>query len=229
MKILSILTLALSAGSLCAQEPAFHLDARVQVFGEMTRPEPFRAAQVGGYDIRDQGLRQTGFGVRFLGELVSAPHFYYEVGGKLESSSRLTFNGPIPGGGSLNLTDIKFSNSYWSLGMAYLATFGDNVALGLHLEGRGEALKAKGEVVVNGVHGAQFVNASATYLRPWVRISLDYTFALGKVRPYLGAEGAYTPMKTKQTGILDLDRMDDRTLKSMAPNSSAAVYLGMRF
>ena len=234
MKILSILTAACAAGTLFGQVSLGSpdsLDARVQVTGEVSRPSKFAIAQVGGANVEDQAARQTGLVVRFLGELASARGFYYELGGKLENSSKLAMDGLLPDGGTLNATNVKFTSSYWSLGAAYLAAPSENLAIGLHLEARGEALRLRGTATYVGPQGIVPFTASTTttYLRPWARLSADYSFSIGSLRPYVGVEGALALMKTTQTQILDLASLDNRTLKSMAPTASGSVYLGMHF
>lgn len=226
MKILSILAITLSAGTLFAQQSEMALDARVQVFGEMARPVAITIVNAGS-PIEDQAKRQTGLGLRFMGEIASAPGFYYEVGGKLDSSSNLAFNGDIGGGITADLTHVKFTHSYWSLGAGYMIRPVENLSLGVHLEGRGEALKAQGEIFQNGLSSGQ-VDASTTYLRPWVRLSADLTVPMGGMRPYFGVDVSAAITRTEQTSFLSAD-MDNRTLKAMAPKVAAAFYLGMRF
>lgn len=230
MNIKTILTMALSAGTLLAQQPDSRLDARIQLFGEVTRPAQFTLAQVGGSDIKDQAKSQTGVGLRFMGELTSAPGWYYEVGGKLDSSSNLTLNGPLPGGAVLNATDVKITHSYWSLGAAYLFSKGD-FSLGLHLEARGEVMRAQGEVdyIQGGITTASALDQASNYLRPWVRVSADYTLGGGRIRPFLGVDAAYAITRTTQTRVVPASQMDERTLRSMAPDASASFYLGLRF
>ena len=94
MKILSILAVTLSAGTLFAQAPEQALDGRIQVFAELSRPVGITIVN----GITDQPNSQTGVGVRFLGELASIPNVYYELGGKAQSTSRFTYNRDIGGG-----------------------------------------------------------------------------------------------------------------------------------
>ncbi len=218
MKITKVLVTALSAGTLFAQTPT-QLDARIQAFGEMIRPTSLTVAA----GVKDQAGTSVGFGVRFMGEFASSRNWYYEIGGKLDSSSNLAMNS-----GGVDLTDIKITSSYWSLGVGYLVPLGQNVSLGFHLEGRGEALAAQGAVFQGGVVTGR-VDAGTTYLRPWGRVSLDGTFTMGKLRPYIGVEVAATPLKTTQTQLIALSDMDNRTLRSMAPRVSGALYAGLHF
>ena len=111
MKISNILIMVLAAGALSAEDsPA--LDARIQMFVEQSRPAQVVVTQTPGV-FKDQPGNQTGVGFRFMGELASAPGFYYELGGKLDSSSNFSSNSTI-----INLTDVKVTDNYWSLGAA---------------------------------------------------------------------------------------------------------------
>jgi len=222
VKISKVLVTALSAGTLFAQVPADQLDARIQLFGEVIRPTAFSIA--GG--VKDQADRSFGAGIRFMGEMGSARNVYYELGGKLDSTSNLTFNGMVNGVPADN-TDIKITSSYWFLGVGYLMPLGSAMSLGFHLEGRGEALAASGTQILNGTLNT--VDAGTTYLRPWFRLSFDGTFSAGKFRPFIGADVSATPIKTTQGAITALSAMDDRTLRSMAPQVSAGLYAGLHF
>jgi len=222
VKISSILIMTLAAGALAAAD-APKLDGRVQVFAEIYRPAQINVAA----GVDDQPKMQTGVGLRFLGEVASFPGFYYELGGMLDGSSNFTVNN-----GSTNLTDLKVTDSYWALGAAYLARFGERLTLGAHLEGRGEYLRIQGEAVTPTASPSPAqVSQSTTYLRPWVRGSADYTFAgIGRdLHPYLGVEVAYAITKTYQTRTPDFNNMDNRTLNSLAPKASASLYAGIRF
>lgn len=231
MKTLSTLALALATSGLFGQAPDRDLDARIQFFVENCRPQSVTVAQVPN-SVKDQASNQTGVGIRFMGEFASAAGFYYEIGGKSESSSRYGLNGFIGSNTSLNLQDVKFTDSYWSLGVAYMTQPNTYLTFGLHLEGRGEAIRAQGEVFQD--QGAGYVSmgmldASTTYLRPWVRLSGDVTLPVGKYHPYLGLDVSYTPVKTTQTRLVPLVQMDNRTLEAMAPTAAVAFYFGLRF
>ena len=106
---------------------------------------------------------------------------------------------------------------------------GSSTSLGFHLEGRGEALAAQGAQFDGAGTMVGRVDASSTYLRPWGRLTLDGSFHLGSLRPYVGVEVSGTPVKTTQTQLVALSSMDSRTLRSMAPTASAALYLGLHF
>ena len=229
MKISSILIMALAAGALGAQD-APKLDQRIQVFAELTRPSQITVAT--NPTLNDQPSRQTGVGIRFQGEIASAPNWYYELGGMFDATSYFTLSGVLPDGvTTLDLTDAKFTDSYWSLGMAYLSKPNENLSLGAHLEGRGEYLRLQGGVAGTNFNPPVQLDHSTTYLRPWVRGSVDYTFTgVGSsAHPYLGLEGCLAVLKTSQTRVPDFTNLDDRTVKALAPKYSAAVYAGIRF
>lgn len=225
MKITSLLTMILTAGSLAAQD-SDALDKRVQVFLELSAPTEITMAP----GTKDKPKQQTGIGFRFLGEIAGAPGLYYELGGMFDSTSYFSFNGTTSGG-TLDLTNAKFTDSYWSVGAAYLWKLGQSGSFGLHLEGRGEFLRLQGEATGTYLPiTPQSLDHSTTYLRPWVRASADVSFASGKpVRPFIGLDGSFALLKTGQTRIPDTANLDDRTVKSLAPRYSGSVYAGVRF
>jgi hypothetical protein len=227
VKSSSILIMVLASGALAAQD-APNLDARIQVFVELFRP-----SQVVIYDstasgqIKDQPGRATAIGARFMGELGSARNFYYELGGMLDGSSKFTFQG-----GGWDLTDVKVTESYWTVGMAYLYKPNPYGSLGVHLEGRGEYIRVQGAVYANGTDIVQ-LDGAQTYLRPWVRVSADYTFqGIGEsMHPFVGVDGGMALTRTTQSAPPDPNNpsLDSRTICALAPEASASVYLGMRF
>jgi hypothetical protein len=228
VKSISILAAALAAGTLFAQAPGSSLDARVLLFGEVERPSAFIVDQVG---TKDQASDQWGGGIRFMGEIASAPGWYYELGGKFDASSNLVYRGNVTPTYYLDNTDVRIDDSYWSLGGAYLFNMGP-VALGLHLEARGERLEIVGTVYDNtgaGIVAGGTYDATNTYLRPWGRISLDYSWRMGNARPFFGADAALAFFHSSQTIPQALAQVDDRTLRSMAPRSALSIYLGMHF
>jgi len=229
VKTSSILIMVLAAGTLSAQE-ASALDARIQVFVERYRPAQLVVDQSPGQTL-DQAGWQNGVGVRFLGEIASAPGFYFEAGGMMDASSRFAFNGTVADGTSLKLTDVKVTERYWSLGAAYLARFGAGASLGVHLEGRGETLSLQGQVVSGRLANPVAQSSTTTYLRPWLRGSADYTFShIGaSAHPYLGVDGSLALVRTSQTQAPDFTAMDNRTLRSLAPKFALALYTGLRF
>ena len=225
MNTKTILVTALTAGSLFAQAPEKELDARIQVFGEMIRPLAVTLSN----GEKPEAQRSLGLGMRFMGEVSSAPNWYYEVGGKLDSSSNMTL-----ANANVNLQDVKVTQSYWAVGTGYLVPMGKAFSLGFHLEGRGEALAAQGSVIVivTSATGTSTsttpLSVNTTYLRPWARVTLDGDFHLGSLRSFVGLELAGTPVKTSQTTPLaNPSAMDNRTLRAMAPSVAAAFYLGM--
>lgn len=226
MKIVNILGAMLVAGTLSAQEVG-NLDARIQLFADMMRPRQFTYYNLTS-DVKTQPGTQVGIGFRVLGELPYTTGWYYELGGRFDSSSNLNLSDA-----TVNTTDIKVRYSYWSAGVAYLWHSGP-VAFGLHLEGRGEAISLQGEEF-DGTTAASRgkVDASTSYLRPWARASIDFTMGSGKVRPYIGAEAAVAVTRTYQTRIPSFPALaaspDERTMRSLGPDFSIAGYLGLRF
>jgi hypothetical protein len=221
VKISSILIMALAAGALGAQD-APKLDQRIQVFAELTRPSQITVAT--NPTLNDQPSRQTGVGIRFQGEIASAPNWYYELGGMFDASSNFSLSNA-----NLDISNVKVTYSYWMLGAGYMGKVGSAGTLGAHLEARGEALNAEGTAVVNGT--SYSLNQSNTYLRPWVRGSYDVTFnhVGASTHPFIGLEGSFALLRTTQTNTPDFSNFDDRTLRSLAPRASAALYAGIRF
>ena len=228
MKTLPFLAVILAAGSLAAQSPAYTLDKRVMLFGEYSQTEQFVVASTSA-DIKDRADAQKGLGLRFMGELPGTLNWYYEFGGRLESSENLKVNGPDgTAGGWLDTRDVAIKYSYWMLGLGYEMELGSVVNLGFHLEGRGEALGAKGEFFDAARNSLGAVNQSVTYLRPWARVSLTFNFKAGDVRSFVGIEGAAAITKTSQQRV-ESTYISERTLKAMAPKVSGAIYAGIRF
>jgi hypothetical protein len=229
VKTLTLLAAVLVTGTLGAQSSALQAEKRVQLFGEFSRPQQFTLAQVNG-DVKDQAASQLGTGLRFMGELPGTTNWFFEFGGKLESSSKLGFNQTVTGI-SINSTDVSIHYGYWEIGGAYLWDLGAGLSLGAHLDLRSETLSAQGQLVVlpASYTGGGGVDQRATMMRPWVRFSADFAFKTGGVSPYIGADVAYTPIKNSQTAVVPATLLDDRTLKSMAPNFGASLYFGLRF
>lgn len=233
MKTLPILVATLCCGALSAQEYTQKLDSRIVLFGEVVRPAQFTIASVAG-DAKDQADPQVSLGVRFIGEIAMAPGFYYELGGRAESSSNLLTNGDIGGGVTLKATQMRISYSYWMVGAAYMKTFG-RMTLGAHLEARGEAIRGVGTLIVNPglvTETKTTADVGNTYLRPWVRLSADFTLGSGKYRPILGVEGAFALTRMTQVDVdptLSSYVFSKRTLNSMAPRFSGGAYAGIRF
>jgi hypothetical protein len=230
VKSSSILIMALAAGALGAQG-APKLDGRVQLFEELYRPAQVVVAQPGAPnpDVEDQPTHQNGLGIRFMGEVAAHPGWYYELGGMFNGSSNFTYNGNVTSAVNLNLTQVKVTDSYWSLGAAYMAILRDRLTLGAHLEARGEYLRINGPYSSNG--STAQVYQSTTYLRPWLRGSADYTFTgIGNaIHPFIGVDGSYALTHTSQLSTPDFASVDGRNLKALAPRASASLYAGMRF
>lgn len=228
------LVAALSATALFGQTSGQSLEGRVEIFGEFSKPRQvvFGVANAPS-EVHDQAdSHYNGGGFRLMGELPGTQGWFYLLGGKLESSSKLTFNGPVTTGSSLDTTDVSIRHSYWAVGVSRLFDLGQGLTIGVHGEGRGEAISAVGEVFSvpsTGPNGA--VNGSTTYFRPWVRASFDWTLRRPSMSPYFGCEVALPLIKTSQNrAISPLDLgTDSNALKSMAPGYSVGIYAGLRF
>lgn len=228
MKTLTLLAAVLVTGTLGAQSSAVQAEKRVQVFGEFSRPRQFTLAQLPSGDVKDQAASQVGGGIRFMGELPGTTNWFFEFGGKLDTSSRLGFNQTVSGV-SINSSDIAIHYSYWEIGGAYLWDLGSGFNLGVHLDARSETIFAQGQFVnSNGTSGGT-MDQRGTMLRPWVRLSADFAFKVSGINPYVGADVAFTPIRSTQNAVVPPTLLDDRTLKSMAPQFGASVYFGLRF
>lgn len=234
MKTLTLLAAVLVTGTLGAQSSAVQAEKRVQLFGEFSRPKQFTLAQPNG-DVKDQAASQVGGGIRFMGELPGTTAWFFEFGGKLDTSSRLGFNQSVPmaGGGAItiNSTDVSIHYSYWEIGGAYLWDLGAGLSLGAHLDLRSETIFAQGQLAVSPASygGSGTVDQRGTMMRPWVRLSADFAFKASGINPYIGADVAFTPIRSSQNAVVPAIQLDDRTLKSMAPQFGASVYFGLRF
>jgi hypothetical protein len=235
VKTLTLLAAVLVTGTLGAQSSAALSEKRVQIFGEFSRPRQFILAQPNG-DVKDQAAAQTGLGLRFMAELPRTSNWFFEFGGKLESSSRLGFKQTVPMASpnpaiSINSTDVAIHYSYWEIGGAYLWDLSGGFAFGAHLDLRSETLSAQGQLTVLPATytGGGTVDQRATLMRPWVRFSGDYTFKAGGTSPFFGADVAFTPIRSSQNAVVPFVGLDDRTMKAMAPQFAASLYLGLRF
>jgi hypothetical protein len=229
-----IIAAALVAGTLSAQSPSAQSGKRVQIFGEFSRPQQITIGQVNGGDVKDQADNQLGGGIRFMGEMPGTSNWYFEIGGKLESSSKMGFNQTIAGTSpalNINTTNVNVRHSYWELGGAYLWDLGPGFSLGAHLDLRSETMDASGHIVVSPATygGSGNVSQRLSFVRPWLRISGDFSFGKGAVTPYLGLDAAFTPIKTSQTEVVSLIGIDERTVKAMAPQFGASIYFGLKF
>ena len=226
MKTITLLTAAMLVTPLAAQAPDRGGESRIQLHGEFMRPRQVVIGQVNLNDVKDQAENQIGFGIRLIGELPGTNDWYYELGGKLESSSKFASKPSAPNG-QTDTTGVKFKYSYVTLGMGYLWGLAPGLSLGAHLEARVEALNLSGTMYTNSA--AQQVDASVTYVRPWARVSLDYAFRAGGTSPFIGVDASLAMLKSSQDSIVALAAADDNTVKSMAPQASFSVYVGLKF
>lgn len=230
MKTLTTLAAALAACTLAAQSPTVQGEKRAQIFGEFSRPKQVTIAQYPG-DVKDQADNQMGLGLRFLGEMPGTSNWYFEFGGKLESSSKMGFNQSLAGPPviSINMTKVSVRYSYWELGGAYLWDLAPGFSLGAHLDLRSETIDATGPVVVTGSEGSGSISQRTSMVRPWIRLSGDISFGKGSLSPYLGLDVAFTPIQTSQTQVVAPVYIDERTVKAMAPQFGATIYFGLKF
>ena len=228
-----ILVAALSATALFAQTPSQALEGRVEVFGEFSRPRQvvFGVANTTPpVEVRDQAESQhNGGGIHLYGELPGTQGWYFMLGGRLRSSSKLGFNGLVSGVTTLDTTDVSIRYSYWVVGISRMYDLGGGMTLGVHGEGRGEALSAVGDVYSNGIQVQPTVSAATTYFRPWVRASFDWTIPMSGMSPYIGLAAGVPLVKTSQNGSVAPTQMTSNTLKAMAPAFSVSLYAGLRF
>ncbi len=230
MKTITFLTAALLAAPLAAQSSDQGGESRIQVHAEFSRPREIIIRT--SPDFKDQADSQIGFGFRFLGEIPGVNGLYYELGGRLQSSSKYTFK-PTTANGNLDTTNVKFKYSYWSVGGAYMWSLAPGLNLGAHLEARGESLNASGPVLVNGSasggSGAGTVDKSETYVRPWARVSLDYAFKAAGTSPIIGFDASFALLKANQDTAIPPVQWDDNSVKSQAPQFAVSVYFGFKF
>ncbi|MBL0210461.1 MAG: hypothetical protein IPQ13_06050 [Holophagaceae bacterium] len=216
---------------LAAQVPDHGGESRIQLHGEFVRP---RQVIIGNptptTELTDQADNQIGFGFRLLGEIPGTNNWYYSVGGKLESSSKFATK-PVLANSYTDTTSIKYRYSYWTVGAGYMWDLAPGVNLGTHLEVRGESMNAGGDLYTgSATPGApQPVDISATYVRPWARLSLDYAFKAAGTSPFIGLDASVAILKSSQDKGLAPTAWDDNTVKSMAPMVSFSVYLGLKF
>lgn len=224
-----ILAAALAATSLFGQGAGQDLEKRVEIFGEYTRPRQIVWGNASGGDIQDRALfHKYSGGVRLMGEFPGTQGWYFSLGGRLESTSTMDFAGFTGGGHTLDTTDLSIRYSYWMVGVSNLVPLNNGFTFGGHIEARGEAIGAVGDVFIDGANAGS-VNQSTTYLRPWIRASLDWTWKRPGVSPYIGADLAMPLMRTTQSRSVSPLTMDSNTLKAMAPSAAASVYVGLRF
>ncbi len=232
MKTITLLTAAMLVTPLAAQVPDHGGESRIQVHGEFLRP---RQIIIGNptptTELVDQADAQVGLGFRLMGELPGLNNWYYTVGGRLKSPSKFATRPSSPS--YTNTTGIKYDYSYWTAGLGYMWVLAPGLNLGTHLELRGEALNASGDLYTGGTASnpgqPQRVDASATYVRPWGRLSLDYAFKASGASPFIGVDASVAMLKSSQDKAIAPTFWDDNTVKSMAPQVSFSVYLGLKF
>lgn len=234
MKTMTFLACALAACTLTAQSASAQGEKRAQIFGEFSRPKQITIGQVNGGDVKDQADSQLGLGLRFMGEMPGTSNWYFEFGGKLESTSHMGFNQVLAGTSpamTVNTTRVNVRYAYWELGGAYLWELAAGFSFGLHLDLRSETIESIGQIQVTPASygGGGDVSQRVSFVRPWVRVSGDFTFGKGGINPYLGLDLAYTPIQSSQTSVMSLIGMDQRTVKAMAPQFGASVYFGLKF
>ncbi|MDE3245023.1 MAG: hypothetical protein KGN80_02970 [Acidobacteriota bacterium] len=228
MKTITLLTVAMLATPLAAQVPDRGGESRVQVHGEFMRPRQILIPRSGLNDLQDQAENQIGFGIRLLGEIPGTNNWYYTLGGKLESSSKFASK-PSSLNDNTDTTGIKYKYSYWTVGAGYMWGLAPGLSLGAHLEVRGESLNAAGDWYTGTSGTPLHVDASSTYVRPWGRLSLDYAFKAAGTSPFIGVDAAVAMLKTDQGNPQPISVWDEKTVKSMAPQASFSVYVGLKF
>jgi hypothetical protein len=228
VKAASATAILFASTALLAQVDSRDLDLRIQVGVERTRPNQSILVQTPDIEIKVQPEYMTGITARMLGELPGCHGFYYQIGGMLESSSKMTFfdNG-------IDTRDIEISYSYFSFGGAAMFASKSGFSIGAHLEGRVERVVATGATWL--LLGGRWVPfdmeaTAANYLRPWGKLSMDLTFNnSGKVRPLFGIEASYPLTKRKNSSTWSLlGPQDSKLMESLAPQGSFGFYFGFR-
>ena len=160
MKSISILAAILATGALSAQDSSNNLNARIILFAESIQTRGILLGQ----GVEDKADRQTGPGLRFMGRFAEDSRWNWELAGRFQSSAHMVTNRDIasaPPANILDATRVKVDYSYWSVGAGYVLPVGDNVDLGMHLEGRAETINPKGTYsTTNG--GTGYIDAIKT-------------------------------------------------------------------
>jgi len=232
----SAVAVALASFFVSAQDSARvrDLDLRIQVGLEKSQPRLSkfipRPADTppGDPHLMVQPEEQIAPLIRMIGEMPGTMGFYYEIGGRFEGFSRLDYNRAYFDR-RIDARDVKVSYSYFEVGVAYIFAARWGLSLGAHLEGRLERIKTSGLIYQNEVPGR--LDGAASYLRPWGRVSMDFTFNnSGRFRPFIGAEMALPLMERQQKNAYwAVDQpQESRLLESIAPDQSAACYIGFR-
>jgi hypothetical protein len=224
VKIISTLAAVMAVATLSAQDAPNAQEARLLLFGEFVQPMKYQVAT----GISDQADGQVGGGLRFMGQVVPSSRWFYELSGRLESSSNFTNISSV----GADLSKVKVTYSYWSVGGAYLLPLGKAADLGFHLEARSENVRVQGSAfyTVGGVTVQDPADGGNTFMRPWARVSLDFSIPMESKAFILGADAGIALLRTYQTdtGML-LSQMDDRTTRSLAPQAAFGVYVGLKF
>jgi len=233
VKTITLLTAAMLVTPLAVQVPTHGGESRIQLHGEFLRPSQVIIGNpTPTTELTDQADSQVGFGIRLMGELPGLNNWYYTVGGRLNSPSKFATT-PSSANGYTNTTGIKYNYSYWTVGVGYMWVLTPGLSFGTHLECRGEALSASGDLYTGGTASnpgqPQRVDASATYVRPWGRLSLDYSFKAAGASPFIGLDASVAMLKSTQDKAIPPTYWDDNTVKSMAPQVSFSVYFGLKF
>lgn len=106
----------------------------------------------------------------------------------------------------------KLGHEYWGLGLMF--HFKAVVALGAGLDYRSEKMSA-----------SDLNTVSATYGRPWARVSAGYAIPSPLVKPFIGLEVAVPLAKKDFSNTLSFQDQ----LKTYAPKSQVGIYAGLRF
>jgi len=231
MRIKFILAILAAQVSLFAQGYSRPLDLRFQVGAEKTRPYESLFYRTSEFDYISQADFQTGPLIRMLGELPVGRGFYYELGGRPETNSRLDFNTDIDGT-YIDTQDVKIYYSYFSFGVGAMYNWNFGLSMGAHLEGRVERIISTGPLYESGnLLNPMPMDGRVSYTRPWGRVNMDFTFNNhGRVRPFIGVEAAYPILTREQKHTWSRGVMQEkRFMESIAPRGSIAAYLGFRF
>ena len=225
-------TVLLSASVfMSAQSGARDLDLRIQAGAEKTRP--YQSVLHSSQDIgviKAQPDYQIAPTIRMLGELPGAPGFYYSLGGKLESTSNFLLNE-----NGIDMREVEVAYSYFSFGASCILNTRIGFSLGFHLEGRIERIITSGTLYEydenNQITSSGILEGKISYLRPWGRVSMDFTFNnSGRVRPFIGIEGAYPITRREQRVSWNkVESQDSNLMEAIAPRGSVGCYIGFRF
>jgi len=210
------------------------LDLRIQVGVEKCQPRQSNfiprpaGSPVDDPDLMVQPDEQIAPQIRMIGEMPGTRGFYYELGGRFEGFSPMDYN-RVYDGNLIDARDVEVSYSYFGVGVAYIFAARWGLSLGLHLEGRIERIESSGPIYIN--EEPSRLDGAATYLRPWGRVSMDFTFNnSGRLRPFIGVETALPLMERQQKNAYWAkgQPQDIRLMESIAPDRSVACYIGFR-